>query len=70
MTDHENLRADRLAAGWRYDAGLEEQARIARDEPEKFDRVFGPSGRIAVGLYEHHKAAAQAAGIDTTTTKE
>lgn len=57
---------DRTAANWRYDEGLEERGRLACENPEEFDRTFGALGRIALGLYEHGKAAAEAAGIDTT----
>lgn len=65
-TEHEQRRADRLAADWRYDAGLEQQAELHRDNPAEHDRIFGGRGQIALGLYLDDKAAAQAAGLDTS----
>lgn len=66
MTEHEQRRAERIATGWRYDAGLERQAELQRDNPAEHDRIFGGGGTVALGLYLDGKAAAKAAGIDTT----
>lgn len=48
----------RAAADFKPDPRIDEMRRLAKDDPDGFDRVFGGIGRIILG---HADAAAQAA---------
>lgn len=62
----DNKRNARRATAWRHDQSLENAIRLRGSDPAAYDRL-NPTTRIAVGYYESAKAAAQRAGIDTTT---
>ncbi len=63
-------RQARIAASWRYDAGCERQAQLKATDPAEYERVFGARGHLQLGLYEQQKAAAEAAGRDTSPPEE
>ena len=51
-------RRESIASGWRKDDRLERMRVLHEQDPEEFDRVFGPRGAIQIGMYEAGKRAA------------
>ncbi len=52
----ERRRRESIAAN--YDPKLEEMERQLREDPDKFDRIYGPHGRVLVGLNQKARLAA------------
>lgn len=52
-------RREQLAAS--YEPDLEEMERLLREDPDRFDRTFGPRGRITVGMNQAARAAGEGA---------
>jgi hypothetical protein len=65
----EERRQNSRAASWTYDARTEAAIVLRDTDPAAYDRL-SPGIKTGVGYYEAAKAAADAAGIDTTDTKE
>ncbi len=61
---HEQRRVRELAEEWRFDPQKERLAQLAA-RPE-YAHMISPAMRMGLGFYEQAKAAAKAAGIDTS----
>ena len=61
----QEYRAASVAGIWSYDVDMERLAELQETRPSDFDRL-GAQHRMQLGFYLESKAAAAAAGVDTT----
>lgn len=54
----ERRREESIAATFEHDEGSEQMIKQLREDPDRFDRTYGPRGRMKVGMYEQAKRAA------------
>lgn len=60
--DRATRRRERVASSWRADPKMQRMRLLLDNDPDQFDRAYGASGRISLGLYERGERAA--AGLD------